>query len=192
MRQLTRCCCAEHPRQRHPTIQDAYITSTWQNCCSCALLYMCATHPTCHTSQCRKGHAASSEVGSTTDMCAKKVSTSRGIESFPAAHLSEVPRVELVEEDTVVVLSTGVTPPARMLPVLPDTPVARRDVPPLLAVLRETRRLRCRCRGVVPTEDDQIRGRERHGRESGVLYILGTLEQSDRKRKTALHRHACS
>eukprot|EP00178_Gracilaria_changii_P018848 TRINITY_DN5437_c0_g4_i1.p1 TRINITY_DN5437_c0_g4~~TRINITY_DN5437_c0_g4_i1.p1 ORF type:complete len:177 (+),score=30.54 TRINITY_DN5437_c0_g4_i1:545-1075(+) len=50
-------------------------------------------------------------------------------------HLSEVPRVELVEEDAVVVLATGVTAAAGMLPVLPDAPVARRDVPPLLAVL---------------------------------------------------------
>ncbi len=58
-----------------------------------------------------------------------------------APHLSEVPRVELVEEDTVVVLATGVTTPTGMLPVLPDSPVARRDVPPLLAVLGETGRL---------------------------------------------------
>lgn len=58
-----------------------------------------------------------------------------------AAHLSEVTRVELVEEDTVVVLATGVTATAGMLPVLPDTPVAGGHVPPLLAVLGETRRL---------------------------------------------------
>lgn len=58
-----------------------------------------------------------------------------------AAHLPEVTRVELVEEDTVVVLATSVTATAGMLSVLPDTSVARRDVPPLLAVLRETRRL---------------------------------------------------
>lgn len=57
--------------------------------------------------------------------------------------LSEVTRVELIEENTVVVLTTSITAPAGMLSVLPDTPVARRDVPPLLAVLRETRRLRC-------------------------------------------------
>ena len=50
--------------------------------------------------------------------------------------------MELVEEDAVVVLATGVTAPTGMLPVLPDTPVARRNVPPLLAVLRETGRLR--------------------------------------------------
>ena len=49
--------------------------------------------------------------------------------------------MELVEKDAVVVLATGVTAPTGMLPVLPDTPVSRRDVPPLLAVLRVTRRL---------------------------------------------------
>lgn len=58
-----------------------------------------------------------------------------------SAYLSEVSRVELVKKDTVVVLTTGVTAPTGMLPVLPDTAMARRDVPPLLAVLRETRRL---------------------------------------------------
>lgn len=49
--------------------------------------------------------------------------------------------MELVEKDAVVVLATGVTTPTGMFPVLPDTPVARRDVPSLLAVLRVTRRL---------------------------------------------------
>lgn len=56
-------------------------------------------------------------------------------------HLSEVPRVELVEKDAVVVLATSVTASTRMFPVLPDTPVTSGHMPPLLAVLRVTRRL---------------------------------------------------
>lgn len=59
-------------------------------------------------------------------------------------HLSEVTRVELVEEDAVVVLATGVTASTGMLPVLPDTSVTGGDVPPLLAVLRVTGRLQYR------------------------------------------------
>ena len=44
-------------------------------------------------------------------------------------------RVVLVEEDAVVVLATSVTTTAGVLPVLADTAVAGRHVPPLLPVL---------------------------------------------------------
>jgi hypothetical protein len=49
--------------------------------------------------------------------------------------------VELVHQDTVVVLATGVTATTRMLAVLADTTVAGADVAALLAVLRKTRGL---------------------------------------------------
>ena len=41
----------------------------------------------------------------------------------------------LVEQDSVVVLATGISATSWMLPVLPDTTVPRRDVSPLLPVL---------------------------------------------------------
>ena len=44
----------------------------------------------------------------------------------------------LVEEDTVVVHTSGVTSTARMLPVLSDTSMAGADVAALLSVLFET------------------------------------------------------
>lgn len=49
--------------------------------------------------------------------------------------------MELIEEDTVVVLTTSVTAPTRMLTVLPDTSMTRRDVPSFLAVFGESGRL---------------------------------------------------
>lgn len=57
------------------------------------------------------------------------------------AHLTEVPRMELVEQDTVVVETTGVAATGRMLAVLPDTAMAGRHVPALFAVLVQTGRL---------------------------------------------------
>ena len=48
-------------------------------------------------------------------------------------NLSEVTRVIFVHEDTVVVLSSGVTATTRMLTVLSDTTVSHRDVAALLA-----------------------------------------------------------
>jgi hypothetical protein len=41
----------------------------------------------------------------------------------PHADLSEVSRVELVEQDPVVVLTTGITTSSRVCPVLTDTSV---------------------------------------------------------------------
>lgn len=55
--------------------------------------------------------------------------------------LTEVTRMELVHQDAVVVLTTGVTATTRVLAVLADTAVAGAHVTTLLAVLRETRRL---------------------------------------------------
>lgn len=57
------------------------------------------------------------------------------------ADLTEVTRVELVHQDTVVVLATGVTATTRMLAVLADTAVAGADVATFLTVLRKTRGL---------------------------------------------------
>ena len=79
-----------------------------------------------------------------TGVLARRATDGRFVLDRARAYLSEVSRVELVEKDAVVVLATGVTTPTGMFPVLPDTPVASRDVPPLLAVLRETRRLSVR------------------------------------------------
>ncbi len=54
-----------------------------------------------------------------------------------AAHLAEVARVVLVHHDAVVVLTTSVAAPARVLAVLADAAVPSADVPPLLAVLTQ-------------------------------------------------------
>jgi hypothetical protein len=43
----------------------------------------------------------------------------------------------LIEQDTVVVLTTSITTTARMLPVFADTTMAGTDMPALLAVLPE-------------------------------------------------------
>lgn len=59
----------------------------------------------------------------------------------PHAHLPEVPRMELVEQDPVVVETTGVTTTGRMLAVLADATMAGGHVPPLFAVLVQTGRL---------------------------------------------------
>jgi hypothetical protein len=64
------------------------------------------------------------------------------------AHLAEVARVVLIEEDAVVVHAAGVAAASRVLPVLADAAVPRRHVPALLPVLlqaRRHRRRRCRC-----------------------------------------------
>ncbi|KAK2989739.1 hypothetical protein RJ640_030232 [Escallonia rubra] len=63
-------------------------------------------------------------------------------EAVEVAHadLAEVARMVLVEEDAVVVHTTGVSPPARMLAVLPDTAVPCGDVAALLPVLLEAGR----------------------------------------------------
>eukprot|EP00968_Pinguiococcus_pyrenoidosus_P020189 scaffold2319_cov248-Pinguiococcus_pyrenoidosus.AAC.9 len=52
--------------------------------------------------------------------------------------LSEVARVILVHQRTVVVLTTGVTTATRVTSVLPDTAVARGHVPAFLPVLVQT------------------------------------------------------
>jgi hypothetical protein len=56
--------------------------------------------------------------------------------------LTEVTRVELVHQDTVVVLATGVTATTGVLAVLADTAVAGADVSAFLAVLGKAGRLR--------------------------------------------------
>ncbi len=57
-----------------------------------------------------------------------------------ASYLSEVSRVVLVEVDPVVVLSSSVAPPSRMLPVLADPTVPVGDVAAKLAGLLLVRR----------------------------------------------------
>ena len=52
--------------------------------------------------------------------------------------LTEVTRVILVEEDSVMVLSTSVTAATRMLTVLADTTVSHGDMAALLACFVET------------------------------------------------------
>ena len=66
------------------------------------------------------------------------------LQQVVASHsdLSEVTRVELVHPDTMVVLTTGVTATAGVASVLADTSVTGTDVSALLAVLRESGRLR--------------------------------------------------
>ena len=54
------------------------------------------------------------------------------------AYLAEVAGVVLVEHDAMVMLATGVTATAGMLPVLSDSSVAGADMTSLLAVLAET------------------------------------------------------
>ena len=56
------------------------------------------------------------------------------------AHLAEVARVVLVEEDAVVVHATGVPAASRVLPVLADAAVPRGHVAALLPVLLQARR----------------------------------------------------
>ena len=56
----------------------------------------------------------------------------------PHTDLSEVTGMVLVEEDPVVVHTSGVTPTSGMLSVLSDTAMAGADVSPLLPVLLET------------------------------------------------------
>ncbi len=51
------------------------------------------------------------------------------------ANLTEVTRVVLIHQDSVVVLATGVTAATRMLSVLADTTVTTGDVTSLLSVL---------------------------------------------------------
>lgn len=55
-------------------------------------------------------------------------------------NFTEVTRVILVEEDTVMVLSSGVTATTRMLTVLSDTTVSHGDVAALFACFVETGR----------------------------------------------------
>jgi hypothetical protein len=74
----------------------------------------------------------------------------------PTAHLSEVTRVELVHQDAVVVLATGVTATSGVLPVLADAAVAGGDVSPLLPIFAEARRLQG--------------GRRRSGEARGLVY----------------------
>ena len=52
--------------------------------------------------------------------------------------LSEVTRVILIEEDSVMVLSTSVTTSTRVLPVLTDTTVTGTDVSALMSVTLQT------------------------------------------------------
>ena len=56
----------------------------------------------------------------------------------------------LVEVDPVVMLSSGISPSSRMLPVLPDPPVAVGDVPAELAGLLAIRAHRQRGRKEKP------------------------------------------
>jgi len=58
----------------------------------------------------------------------------------PHTDFAEVPRVVLVEEDTVVVHTSGVTSTSGMLAVFSDTTMAGADVASLLPVLLEPRR----------------------------------------------------
>lgn len=58
----------------------------------------------------------------------------------PHSDLAEVARMVLVEEDSVVVHTSGVTSTPRMLPVLSYTAVAGAHVASLLAVLLEAGR----------------------------------------------------
>ncbi|CAN1137401.1 hypothetical protein LINPERPRIM_LOCUS22847, partial [Linum perenne] len=60
----------------------------------------------------------------------------------PHTDLTEVPWMVLVEEDPVVVHTSGVTSSSGMLAVLADTSVPGADVAPLLAVLLESGRHR--------------------------------------------------
>jgi len=61
---------------------------------------------------------------------------------MPVSHtdLTEVPRMELIHQNTVVVLATSITTTTRMLSVLADTAMTSTDVPALLAVLGKTGR----------------------------------------------------
>lgn len=58
-----------------------------------------------------------------------------GVVEVPHTHLSEVTRMVLVEEDSVVVLATSVTTTTRVAPVLANATMAGRHVSPLLPVL---------------------------------------------------------
>ena len=49
----------------------------------------------------------------------------------------------LVEQDTMMMLTTSITTTTRMLPVLPNTTMAGTDVPALLAVLPEPCTVAC-------------------------------------------------
>lgn len=54
-------------------------------------------------------------------------------------HLSEVTRVELVHQDSVVVLTTSITATSGMLSVFSDTTMTRANVSSLLPVFAQTR-----------------------------------------------------
>ena len=58
-----------------------------------------------------------------------------------ASHLSEVTRVELVHQDPVVVLATGVTASTRVAAMATTATVTSGHLATLAAVLRETGRL---------------------------------------------------
>jgi hypothetical protein len=69
-----------------------------------------------------------------------------GLVEVAHTDLAEVPWMVLVEENAVVVHTSGVTAPSRMLAVLADAPVASTDMASLLAVLLEAGRHGCWCR----------------------------------------------
>ena len=77
---------------------------------------------------------------------------------FPHADFAKVTRVVLVHEYPVVVLAAGVTAATRVLPVLADTAMARRNVAALFPVLMGTRR--------HPTKEER--------REQGARHVRNT------------------
>lgn len=65
----------------------------------------------------------------------------RSVDREVWSHLSEVTRVELIHQDSVVVLTTSVTTTSGMAPVLTDTTVTGTHVSSFLSVVVKSGRL---------------------------------------------------
>ena len=92
------------------------------------------------------------------------------------AHLAEVTRVVLVEQDAVVVLTTCITAAAGVLAVLAHATVAGTDVPALLPVLTEP------CSGEGPSQ-----AREEGRQEAAAQHLCLHKRTRYKTVKTSIH-----
>lgn len=111
----------------------------------------------------------------------------------PHAHLPEIPRMVLVEQDPVVVETTGVTATGRMLAVLADTAMAGGHMPPLFAVLVQTGRLYIpreprttganhECEGTTKPRGARIQNSSQHGGPPGTILVVPPQQTALRTR----------